>query len=525
MSKTMDLPVKLAGYIEETVGQAWEKELASLLFSYLPEEEVLRVKKSLIFAANAHGDQSRDSGELYITHPISVAVFLARWKMDASVIMGAFLHDVPEDTGISLKELSQIFGEEVAFLVSGVTKLTKMELHPVGHKQAQNFRKLVLAMAKDVRVLLIKLADRLHNISTLHHVKSEERRRRIATETLLIYVPLAERLGMYEVKNLLERQAFSMSEPHADIAIREHINYLRADGGEDIDSIVSALVKICTDSGYGSAEVAGREKTPYSIWRKINAGQLKVTQLSDILAFRIIVEKEADCYAVLGALHKAYRAVNGKFKDYISSPKPNGYQSLHTVLNLQARSHRIEIQIRTKRMHEQAEHGVSAHWIYKEQASLSSKDRMKWLESLSYVAENAVDARAFEIDSRLELYEDEVFCFTPRGDIVCLPAGATPIDFAYAVHTEIGDHCVGSKINGKWSNLSDVLENGDEVKIITAIDAMPERSWVDKVVSGKARTRVRQAVQKIDLLAYQKKGAVIWRKFLVRPVFLGVKRF
>ncbi|QCE35537.1 bifunctional (p)ppGpp synthetase/guanosine-3',5'-bis(diphosphate) 3'-pyrophosphohydrolase [Acetobacteraceae bacterium] len=502
----MNLPSLLAKKIEATVEEAWKEDLESNLLSYLPLEEVLKVKKALLFAATSHGDQSRDSGELYITHPISVAHSLVAWKMDSSVVIAAFLHDVPEDTGVSLDEISELFGEEVAFLVDGVTKLKKMELHPVGHKQAQNFRKLVLAMAKDVRVLLIKLADRLHNVGTLRHIRSEEKRRRIAVETLLIYVPLAERLGMYEVKNRLERQAFSMSEPKADIAIREHLNHLRTDGGEGIDSIILALKENCQKHGYLSVEIFGREKTPYSIWRKMNAGQLKVTQLSDVLAFRIIVEDVASCYAVLGILHHAYRAVNGKFKDYISTPKANGYQSIHTVLNLQNKSHRIEIQIRTKVMHEQAEHGISAHWIYKEGSTLSAKNGLKWLKNLSYVAEHSIDTRTFEIDSRLELYEDEVFCFTPKGDIICLPAGATPIDFAYAVHTEIGDRCVGSRANGKWVRLSDTLENGDEIEIMTALGAMPQRNWAEKIVSGKARTRVRQAIQKLDMALHQKKG-------------------
>ncbi|MBA5725232.1 RelA/SpoT family protein [Bombella favorum] len=459
-------------------------------------------------AAKAHEGQCRDNGDPYITHPIAVANILAGFRMDPVSIMVGFLHDTVEDTGISLEMLGQRFGKDVAAIVDGVTKLTRLELQSDRTKQAENFRKLVLAMSRDIRVLIVKLADRLHNMRTLHYVQRTDRRQRIAKETLDIYAPLAERIGMDRVKTELQDIAFANLEPEADTTIRARLNYLRGQGADMIEQIRCELATLCKEAGVEGASVIGREKSPYSIWEKMKRRNVAFEQLSDIMAFRILVPTREACYAALGAVHGAYPMIAGRFKDYISTPKANGYQSLHTGVTLyRPHSQKIEVQIRTPEMHDLAENGVASHWSYKDGSSPSEHEtavlsetfgaytrKLRWVQDLLDILEDSQGPDEFLENTKLELYQDQVFCFTPKGQLISLPRGATPVDFAYAVHSQVGDRCVGAKVNGRLVPLKHVLENGDQIDIMTARGGTPSPSWERFVVTGKARARVRRFV-------------------------------
>jgi GTP pyrophosphokinase len=463
---------------------------------YDPRADTAMLDAAYVLATQAHGAQTRENGDPYITHPLAVADILAGYRLDTASIVTGLLHDVIEDTGITKAELDRRFGKTVGGLVDGVTKLTRLELQSDRTKQAENFRKLVLAMSKDIRVLLVKLADRLHNMRTLHYVQDADRRQRIAGETMEIYAPLAERIGMDAIKTELQTLSFAQLEPEAYDTIQARLNFLRGQGADVIEEVRSELIRVCTEGGAAPVSVTGREKSPFSIWEKMQRRNVAFEQLSDIMAFRVVMPTRDSCYAALGAIHAAFPVIAGRFKDYISTPKANGYRSLHTGVTLrEPRNQKIEIQIRTADMHDIAENGVAAHWLYKQNdASASDLQKFRWVQDLLEILENSQAADDFLENTKLELYQDQVFCFTPKGQLIQLPRGATPIDFAYAVHSQVGDTTVGAKINGRLLPLRHELQNGDQVEILTARGGTPSPAWERFVVTGKARARIRRYV-------------------------------
>ena len=461
----------------------------------MPEADTGAIDAAYVLAMQAHGAQKRDNGDPYITHPLAVADILAGYKLDVASIVTGLLHDVVEDTLVPLSEVKTRFGAEVAGLVDGVTKLSRLELQSDRTKQAENFRKLVLAISKDIRVLLVKLADRLHNMRTLHFVQNPDRRKRIARETMDIYAPLAERIGMDAVKTELMTLSFAQIEPEAYDTIDVRLKYLRGQGADVIEDVRQELIRVCEDSGVHVVEVSGREKSPYSIWQKMQRRNAAFEQLSDIMAFRMVVNTREDCYAALGAVHGAFPMIAGRFKDYISTPKNNFYQSLHTGVTLRhPRNQKIEVQIRTQDMHDIAENGVAAHWVYKSDGEHQDGTSFRWVQDLLEILENSGAADEFLENTKLELYQDRVFCFTPKGQLIQLPRGATPVDFAYAVHSQVGDACVGARVNGRLMPLRYELENGDQVEIMTSRGGTPSASWERFVVTGKARARIRRHI-------------------------------
>lgn len=476
------------------------ERLVHVVREYAPGADMDLIRRAFAVAKKAHEGQLRDNGDPYITHPLAVAMILAGFRLDVPSLLTALLHDTIEDTGITQDELRKQFGDTVADLVDGVTKLTRLELQSDRTKQAENFRKLVLAMSKDIRVLLVKLADRLHNMRTLHFVERTDRRQRIARETLDIYAPLAERIGMDRVKTELQNLSFAQLEPEADATIRARLNYLRGQGADVIEEVRRELLRLCHEAGLKNVHVSGREKSPYSIWEKMQRRNVAFEQLSDIMAFRVLVDAREDCYMALGAVHAAYPVIAGRFKDYISTPKANGYQSLHTGVTLRSpRNQKIEVQIRTSAMHDVAENGVAAHWAYKDGTAEDESGpavfrRPRWVQDLLEILEASSAPDEFLENTKLELYQDQVFCFSPKGQLISLPRGATPVDFAYAVHSQIGDACVGAKINGRLMPLRHELQNGDQVEIMTARGGAPSPSWERFVVTGKARARIRRYV-------------------------------
>jgi GTP diphosphokinase / guanosine-3',5'-bis(diphosphate) 3'-diphosphatase len=469
-----------------------EFELIEKLKSYDPNIDEPLVNKAYQFSMRAHSSQVRASGDPYFSHPLCVAEILIDLRLDTYSIITGLLHDTVEDTLATLEDIRREFGPEIATLVDGVTKLTLLELQSEQTKQAENFRKLVLAMSSDIRVLLVKLADRLHNMRTLHHMTSAESQKRIARETMDIYAPLAERMGMHRIKDELEDLSFTYLNPEARESVVSRLKYLYDNAEYTVEAITEEIQK-CLEDGEIKAQIYGRQKTPYSIWRKMQTRRIAFEQLSDIMAFRIIVETLPDCYQALGILHNRYLVLPGRFKDYISTPKPNGYQSLHTGL-IGPFNSRIEVQIRTQEMHNVAENGIAAHWEYKQGKTREGK-QYAWLRSLLEIMEHASNPEEFMEHTKLEMFQDKVFCFTPKGDLIQLPRGATPIDFAYAVHSHIGDHTTAVKINGRQMPLRTVLNNGDQVDIITSKSQNPSPTWERFVVTGKARSRIRRFIR------------------------------
>lgn len=455
------------------------------------------VTKAINFARDKHSGQTRKSGEEYYTHPVEVAGILADMRMDVTTIVTAVLHDTLEDTSATMEELTEEFSQEVADLVNGVSKLTKIESQSFEGKQAENFRKLLLAMSEDIRVLLVKLADRLHNMRTLYHFKDRpDKTARISKETLDIYAPLAERIGMHQFKEELSDLSFSYLNPEAQESISNRLSFLREEGGDLVDKIIRKVKKELKGEGI-KCEITGREKTRYSIWKKMQRKNVTFEQLSDIMAFRIVVDDVGECYHALGALHSRYPVVPGRFKDYISTPKPNGYRSLHTTL-LGPENQRIEIQIRTADMHREADLGVAAHWAYKDgskKADVKDVKQYRWLRELLDILEQESRPEDFLENTKLELFQDKVFVFSPKGDLIELPQGSTPVDFAYAVHSDVGDKCVGSKVNGRIAPLNTKLVNGDQVDVITAKGQTPSPSWERFVVTGKARSHIKRFIR------------------------------
>ena len=475
-------------------------ELIAQVAQTNPSIESALIERAVDFARTAHEGQTRASGEPYYTHPVEVAQILADMRLDEASILTAILHDTVEDTDVTLEDIKTGFGADVAALVDGVSKLSQIESKSVAGKQAENFRKLLVAMSEDIRVLLVKLADRLHNMRTLHHVSKPDKRQRIARETLDIYAPLAERIGMHQIKEELEDLSFIHLNPEARESISNRLSFLRQEGTNLVKAIIRELQSTLSAEGI-EAEVTGREKTRYSIWRKMQRKNVAFEQLSDIMAFRIVVHDVGDCYRVLGLVHHQYPMVPGRFKDYISTPKPNGYKSIHTTI-IGPQKQRIEIQIRTRAMHEEADLGVAAHWAYKEKGSIRGDgsqemdmSRFRWMRELLDILEQEAQPEDFLENTKLELYQDRVYCFSPKGDLIELPAGATPVDFAYAIHSGIGDTTVGSKVNSRIAPLDTKLQNGDQVEIHTSAKQTPNPAWERFVVSGKAKARIRRHVR------------------------------
>jgi len=485
-------------------------ELVERVKSYDPGADEDLLNRAYVFSMKAHGSQSRASGDPYFSHPLGVAEILTRLKLDSASIATGLLHDTVEDTEATLEQVQTVFGNEVAQLVDGVTKLSRLELQSDNTKHAENFRKLVLAMSNDIRVLLVKLADRLHNMQTLHFIKNADKRRRIAAETMEIYAPLAERMGMHQLKDELENLAFAELNSDAYQSIMQRLSYLREQGADISNKIIAELQKTMKEADL-DAEVSGREKTPFSIWRKMQKKRMEFEQLSDIMAFRVMVKDIGQCYQALGALHGKYSMIPGRFKDYISTPKPNNYQSLHTGI-IGPQRMRIEVQIRTENMHEIAEMGVAAHWGYKQGATKIDGRQYRWLRELLDILEHAAGPEEFLEHTKLEMFQDQVFCFTPKGDLIALPRGATPVDFAYAVHSQVGDTCVGAKINGRIMPLRTELQNGDQVAIVTSKAQTPSPAWERFVVTGKARACIRRFIRTQQRAQYLELGRAMLQK-------------
>ncbi len=468
-------------------------ELVERVQSYDPNADEDVLNRAYVYGLKKHGNQLRASGDPYFSHPVEVAGILSEMKLDTASIVTGLLHDTLEDTDATRDEIAGMFGEDIARLVDGVTKLSRLEVQSESTKEAENLRKLVLAMSSDIRVLLVKLADRLHNMRTLHHIKDATRRTRIARETMDLYAPLASRIGMENVKRELEELSFAQLNPDGRSSVLARQGYLREQGEQLVPQIEGELIKTLKDGGL-VADVSGREKTPYSIWRKMQKKNVSFEQLSDIMAFRIIVDSIADCYQALGLLHGKYQVVPVRFKDYISVPKPNGYRSLHSGV-IGPLGQRIEIQIRTREMQDEAERGVAAHWIYKEGGPSTDAPQYAWLRSLVDILDKAPNAEEFLEHTKLEMFQDQVFCFTPKGKLIALPRGATPIDFAYAVHSQVGDTCVGAKINGRMLPLRTQLSNGDQIEIVTSKAQTPSPTWERFAITGKAKAAIRRFIR------------------------------
>ncbi len=469
-------------------------DIVAQIRTYNPDFNSSVIEGAIDYARKMHEGQTRSSGEPYYTHPVEVASILAGMRMDQDTLVTAILHDTLEDTKATYDEIKSKFGQDVADMVNGVSKLTKIESQTIEGKQAENFRKLLLAMSEDIRVLLVKLADRLHNMRTIDGL-STEKQRRIALETLEIYAPLAERVGVHQIKEELEDLSFAVLNPEARESIANRLAFLRSEGIDIVENIINELKAILKSANI-EAEIGGREKTRYSIWKKMQRKNVAFEQLSDIMAFRIIVDGTDKCYAALGVIHSAYPSVPGRFKDYISTPKPNGYQSIHTTV-IGPHQQRIEVQIRTKEMNQMADLGVAAHWAYKDGHVPTPQDAKKyrWLRELLEILEQEQQPEDFWENTKLELFQDQVYVFTPKGDLMELPNGATPIDFAYAIHSDIGDKCVGAKINGRIAPLNTKLANGDQVDVITSKSQTPSPTWERFVVTGKARSHIRKYIR------------------------------
>ena len=488
-------------------------ELVERVKAYDPNVDEDGLDRAYVFAMKVHGSQKRASGDPYFSHPLEVAGILTGIKLDSATIVTALLHDTVEDTDATIEDIERLFGTEIAQLVDGVTKLSRIELQSDHTQQAENFRKLLLAMSDDIRVLLVKLADRLHNMRTLKYVEDPEKRRRIARETMEIYAPLAARIDMRDIQDELEDLAFMELNPEARDSVMTRLEYLRESGDNHAPEIIKELEKTLAQAGI-DAEISGREKKPYSIWDKMERKNISFEQLSDIIAFRIVVKDVSSCYETLGVVHGAYQMLPGSFKDYISTPKPNGYRSIHTSV-MGPNNDRIEIQVRTAEMHRFAEIGVAAHWQYKEKNATASRRegrQYRWIRELLEILDHASGPEEFLENTKLEMFSDQVFNFTPKGDLIALPSGSTPVDFAYAVHSEVGDTCVGAKINGSMKPLRTILKNGDQVEIICSKSRSPSPSWERFVVTGKARSNIRRFLRQQQRDEYLNLGRTIVQK-------------
>ena len=502
-------------------------ELVERVQRYKPDVNEALLNKAYVYAMQKHGHQKRASGDPYFSHPLEVAAILTDMHLDESTIAVALLHDTIEDTSATRQEIDQLFGPDMGGLVEGLTKLKKLDLVSKKAEQAENLRKLLLAISKDVRVLLVKLADRLHNMRTLDHMR-EDKRLRIAEETMDIYAPLAGRMGMQDMREELEELSFRYTNPEAYRAVTERLSELSERNRHVIGDIESALSKLFQKYEI-DAKVKGRLKKPWSVFRKMESKALSFEQLSDVFGFRVITGTVEDCYKALCAIHTTWPMVPGRFKDYISTPKQNDYRSIHTTIVGPSRQ-RVELQIRTREMDHVAEYGVAAHSLYKDGASVTNSanhaisketNAYAWLRQTIEALSEGDNPEEFLENTKLELFRDQVFCFTPKGRLIALPRGATPIDFAYAVHTDVGDSCVGAKVNGRIMPLMTELKNGDEVEIIRSKAQVPPAAWESVVVTGKARSAIRRATK----IAIRKQYSGLGTRILERAFERGGKSF
>jgi GTP diphosphokinase / guanosine-3',5'-bis(diphosphate) 3'-diphosphatase len=486
-------------------------DLLALIRSYNPKTNEALIREAFAYGERMHEGQFRHSGEPYFTHPVAVAVILTDQRLDDATLITALLHDTIEDTRASYSEVEKLFGREVAELVDGVTKLTNLQLNSTETKQAENFRKLFMAMSKDLRVILVKLADRLHNMRTIKSVRMDKQLQK-ARETMDIYAPLAGRMGMQWMREELEDLAFRVLNPEGRLSIIRRFITLQRETGDVIQRITNDMRGELAKAGI-EAEVLGRAKKPYSIWRKMEEKAQSFSRLSDIYGFRVITGTEEDCYRILGAIHRRWRAVPGRFKDYISQPKTNGYRSIHTTVSGRD-GKRVEVQIRTGDMNDVAETGVAAHWSYRDGVRSRNPfavDPAKWISQLTEQFDAEEDHEDFLEAVKLEMYADQVFCFTPKGDVVKLPRGATPIDFAYAIHTRIGNACVGAKIDGMRVPLWTRVKNGQSIEIITAQGQTPQVTWLEIATTGKAKSAIRRSLREVDRARFIKLGRELAR--------------
>jgi GTP pyrophosphokinase len=466
-------------------------ELVERVRAYAPDVDEDRLNRAYVFTVQMHGAQKRASGDPYFSHPVEVAGLMTDLKMDEDTIITALLHDTVEDTLTTIEDVEKRFGPEVARLVDGVTKLSKIEAQTEDERAAENLRKFLLAISDDIRVLLVKLADRLHNMRTLHFIKSPDKRRRIAKETMDIYAPLAERIGIYEYMREMQLLAFEQLEPEAYQTIAGRLKQIREKADIEIDQINQTIAWEMEQAGL-KIKISGREKHPYSIWKKMQERHVAFEQLTDINAFRVITETTEDCYRALGVLHRRWQMVPGRFKDFISTPKRNGYKSIHTTIMF-AKNMRVEVQIRSAEMHRKSEHGFAAHWAYKQDDKPDGQ--AGWLRDLIEILETSQDAEDILENTRMAMYQDRIFAFTPKGALHQLPKGSTVVDFAYAVHTDLGDKTVGGKVNGRHVPLRTQLRNGDMVEILKSKAQEPQQAWMNFVTTGKARAAIRRHVR------------------------------
>lgn len=495
-------------------------ELVERVKEYDPSADEALLNRAYVYTVQKHGSQKRASGDPYFSHPVEVAGLMTDLKLDQETIITALLHDTVEDTLATIDDIEKHFGPDVARLVDGVTKLSKIEQMAENERAAENLRKFLLAMSEDLRVLLVKLADRLHNMRTLHHIKKPEKRRRIARETMDIYAPLAERVGMYEYMREMQLLAFEQLEPEAYDTITKRLEQLRQSDAGQVDRIALDIKQALAAAGL-EVEVWGREKHPYSIWRKMAERHLPFEQVTDIMAFRVLTDNVTDCYTALGVLHTTFQFVPGRFKDYISTPKNNGYRSLHTTL-FYDKSMRVEVQLRTREMHRTNGFGLAAHWAYKQGGRHDGQ--VGWLRDLIEIVDASHDAEELLEHTKLAIYQDRIFAFTPKGALFQLPKGATAVDFAFAVHTDLGAQTVGAKINGRHMPLRTPLGNGDVVEIIRSKNAQPQLSWLGFVVTGKARASIRRAVRAKERAEIAEIGAKLYDEITERlPAKVGKK--
>ena len=496
-------------------------ELVERVLAYAPDADEAMLNRAYVYTVQKHGTQKRASGDPYFSHPVEVAGLMTELKLDQETIMTALLHDTVEDTLATTAEIERLFGANVARMVDGVTKLSKIETMSENERAAENLRKFLLAMSEDLRVLLVKLADRLHNMRTLHFIRSADKRRRIARETMEIYAPLAQRVGMYEYMREMQLLAFQQLEPDAYATITGRLESIRAAGEGQVDAIALQIKQSLAGSGM-RVEVAGREKHPYSIWKKMAERHVSFEQITDIMAFRVLTETDADCYAALGVLHRTWQMIPGRFKDYVSTPKINGYKSLHTSL-IYNNAMRVEVQIKTREMHRTNEYGLAAHWAYK-QGGAKPDGQVGWLRDLVEILDSSNDAEELLENTRMAMYQDRIFAFTPKGALFQLPKGATPIDFAFAVHTNLGAAAVGAKINGRHVPLRTALTNGDVVEIIRSRTSEPQLSWLSFAVTGKARAAIRRAVRQKERAEVAATGRKLYDEIIERlPTKIGKK--
>ena len=500
------------------------QELINKVKSYNKFLNPEKLNKAYDFAINAHKNQIRDSGDPYSNHPIAVAKILTDLKLDSATIATGLLHDTIEDTHATYETIKKEFGQEVADLVDGVTKISVFENQAISNSKAENFRKLILATSKDIRVLLVKLADRLHNMRTIDAISNNERKERIAKETMEIYAPLADRMGMHRIRDELEDLSFKILNSQARELIKKRLDEIKDDKVNTFNSISLQFSELLNEYKI-NAKIIGREKTPFSIWRKVQKKRTSLEQISDIIGFRVIVDTVEDCYKSLGIFHKQWNCIPGKFKDYISSPKINDYQSLHTAV-IGPNRRPVEIQIRTMQMHEFAERGIASHWKYKSSEKFNSLTwkEYDWLADLVEIIDKDQNPEHFYEYTKLQMFQENVFCFTPKGSVIKLPKDATPIDFAYAVHTKVGDNAIGCRINGNDSDLQSILHNGDVVNILTSKNKSPSLHWIPITKTGKARAAIRKywhAKEEEKSERIKKYNTTLWMSLPDKPGKLG----